>query len=399
MRKNVFCFYKINAIVINERVGFMKIIIACDSFKGSLSSYEVANHIKKAAIKVFDNSDFEMIVMADGGEGTVDAMVSSIGGHINSVTVKNPLNQDINASYGILSDNSAIIEMAAASGLPLVENKKDIYKSSTYGTGQLIKAALNDGCQTIYIGIGGSATNDGGIGMANALGIRFLDKNKKEMPIIAYSLPYIKYIDMSQLDPRIQNTNIIVMCDVDNPLCGKNGASPIYGPQKGATVDQIDYLDKGLENLAEVCKQAGLKDAKNIQGAGAAGGLGFGLMTFLNAKLSSGIDVVLDANHFIDKLEAADLIITGEGRIDSQSIHGKVPIGVARIAKQKNKPTIAIVGCIGDGASLVYDYGIDSIESCVYAPCTLEDALIHAGQNVEDATERILRAVQIGMKI
>lgn len=377
----------------------MKIMIACDSFKGSLSSYEVASHIKIGAMRVFDNIDFEVTIMADGGEGTVDAMISSVGGHVESITVKNPLNQDIEAKYGILNNKSAIIEMAAASGLPLVEENKDIYHSSTYGTGQLIKAALDYGCQNIYIGIGGSATNDGGIGMASALGIKFLDKDKNEVPIVAYSLPIIKFIDMSHLDVRIKNTNIIVMCDVDNPLCGDNGASAIYGPQKGATIDQIDYLDKGLENLAMVCKDAGLSDIKNLPGAGAAGGLGFGLMTFLNAKLASGIDVVLEANQFIDKLENTDLVITGEGRIDSQSIHGKVPIGVAKIAKQKNKPVIAIVGCIGNGASLIYDYGIDSIESCVYAPCTLEDALSHASENVENATERILRAIQIGKKL
>ncbi|MEG0592073.1 MAG: glycerate kinase [Coprobacillus sp.] len=377
----------------------MKIIIASDSFKGSLSSYEVANHIKMGASKVFPHCEFEVINMADGGEGTVEAMISSIGGHIETVVVKNPLHQDINASYGVLDNNSAIIEMAAASGLPLVENNKDIYNSSTYGTGQLIKEALDYGCKTIYIGIGGSATNDGGIGMANALGIRFLDKDKNELPCIAYSLPFIEYIDMSHLDKRIQDTKIVVMCDVDNPLCGINGASAVYGPQKGATPNNITYLDNGLEKLANVCISCGLKDNKDIQGAGAAGGLGFGLMTFLNAKLLPGIDVVLEANHFIDKLDDVDLVITGEGKIDYQSIHGKVPTGVAKIAKKKEKPVIAIVGCIGENASLVYDYGVDSIESCVYKPCTLEEALSDAGDNVEKATERILRSIQIGMSI
>lgn len=374
----------------------MKIIIACDSFKGSLSSYQVAEHIKKSAIKVFPNCKFEVIIMADGGEGTVNAMISSIGGHIETVNVMNPLHEDIKADYGILKDNSAIIEMAAASGLPLVEKNKDIYRASTYGTGQLIKAALDYGCHSIYIGIGGSATNDGGIGMANAVGVKFLDKNRNEVPNEAYSLPLIEYIDISHLDPRIHDTKIIVMCDVDNPLCGKDGASAVYGPQKGATPEKVIYLDKGLEKFASVCKKTGLKDAKDIPGAGAAGGLGFGLMTFLNAQLLPGIDVVLEANHFKDKLENIDLVITGEGRIDYQSIHGKVPTGVAKIGKQKNKPVIAIVGCIGENASLVYNYGIDSMESCVYTPCTLEEALNHAGENVENATERILRSIQIG---
>ncbi|MEG0367845.1 MAG: glycerate kinase, partial [Coprobacillus sp.] len=303
----------------------MKIIIASDSFKGSLSSLEVAQHIQKGALKVFKDATFDIIEMADGGEGTVSAMISSIGGEMKTIDVLDPLHRHIKAEFGILKDGSAIIEMAAASGLPLVSHQKDIYKSSTYGTGQLIKAALDYGCQNIYIGIGGSATNDGGIGMAHALGVKFYDQNHHELDCLAYSLPMIRSIDISQLDQRIHNTHITVMCDVDNPLCGHNGASAIYGPQKGATPSQVEYLDQGLANLAKVCADMQLKDAKDIAGAGAAGGLGFGLMTFLNAQLSSGIDVVLQANHFESKLKDATLIITGEGRIDSQSIRGKVP--------------------------------------------------------------------------
>lgn len=374
----------------------MNIIIACDSFKGSLSSLEVANNIKIGALKVFPSATFKTIAMADGGEGTVDAMLSSIEGTKRTITVKDPLMQDVEASYGIFHDGRAIIEMAAASGLPLVEGKKDIYKANTYGTGQLIEDAMDKGCKTIYIGIGGSATNDGGIGMASALGVRFLDKNQDVVPLEAYSLQDIASIDMSHLDPRIKDTNIIVMCDVDNPLCGKLGASAIYGPQKGATAKQIEYLDKGLQNLARVVKNSGLEDSSNYPGAGAAGGLGFGLVTFLNATLSSGIDVVLKANRFDEMLEYADIVITGEGRIDYQSVHGKVPTGVAKMAKEKNKPTIAIVGCIGNKAELVYEYGINTIESCVYAPCTLNEALHNAANNVQSATQRVLRAIKVG---
>lgn len=377
----------------------MNIIIACDSFKGSLSSLQVANNIKIGALKVFPSATFKTIAMADGGEGTVDAMLASIDGVHRTITVKDPLFQDIQASYGIFHDGRAIIEMAAASGLPLVEGKKDIYKASTYGTGQLIKDALDKGCKTIYIGIGGSATNDGGIGMAGALGVKFLDKDKKEVPLIAHSLPFIDSIDMSQLDPRIKDTTIIVMCDVNNPLCGENGASAVYGPQKGASKEQIVYLDNGLKNLANIVKKSGLKEASEYPGAGAAGGLGFGLVTFLNARLASGIDVVLKANHFEEMLEYANIIITGEGRIDNQSIQGKVPTGVAKVAKQKNKPTLAIVGCIGKDAELVYNYGIDTIESCVYAPCTIKEALDHAASNVQKATERVLRAIKIGTEL
>lgn len=374
----------------------MNIIIACDSFKGSLSSLEVANNIKTGALKIFPSATFKIIAMADGGEGTVDAMLSSIEGTKRTITVKDPLMQDVEASYGIFHDGSAIIEMAAASGLTLVNERKDVYKANTYGTGQLIEDAMDKGCKTIYIGIGGSATNDGGIGMASALGVRFLDKNQNILPPDAYSLMNIDSIDVSHLDSRIKDTEIIVMCDVDNPLCGKQGASAIYGPQKGATPKQIDYLDKGLKHLARVVKDSGLIDASNILGSGAAGGLGFGLVAFLNATLSPGVDVILKANHFDEMVGYADIVITGEGRIDYQSIHGKVPVGVAKVAKQKNKPTVAIVGCIGSNAELVYEHGISTIESCIYAPCTLKDALNNASGNIQNATQRVLRSIKIG---
>lgn len=377
----------------------MNIIIACDSFKGSLSSLEVANNIKIGALKVFPSATFKTIAMADGGEGTVDAMLSNIKGIKRTITVKDPLMQDVEASYGLFDDGSAIIEMAAASGLPLIEGRSDVYKANTYGTGQLIQDAMDKGCKTIYIGIGGSATNDGGIGMAHALGVRFLDKDQKVVPFEAHSLKDIDSIDISHLDHRIKNTNIIVMCDVDNPLCGKLGASAIYGPQKGATQKQIEYLDKGLENLAKVVKNSGLVDASTYPGAGAAGGLGFALVTFLNATLLSGIEVVLKANHFDEMLDYTDIVITGEGCLDYQSVHGKVPTGVAKIAKEKNKPTIAIVGCIGNNAELVYEYGISTIESCVYAPCTLPEALNNAKSNVQSATQRVLRAIKVGITL
>ncbi len=375
----------------------MKIMIASDSYKGSLSSLEVAQNIQKGVLEVFPDSEFEVLAMADGGEGTVEALMDSLHGTYQQIECMNPLYEKINATYGVFHDNCAIIEMASASGLPLVKEKK-IRQANTFGTGQLILDALNKGCRTIYIGIGGSATNDGGIGMAHALGVRFYDSQHQLLSPIPQNLPLIDTIDSSSLDARIQDTQIIVMCDVDNPLCGKKGASYIYGPQKGATQEDILFLDHGLQNLADVCQQTGYQNFQNVAGAGAAGGLGFGLMTFLNAKLQNGIKTILDIVHFDERIQGCQLVITGEGRIDHQSIYGKVPTGVALAAKKHHIPTIAIVGSIGENLGQIYDY-IDTIESSVDHPCSLEDALKNAGDHVYQASIRMMKAIQLGKKI
>ena len=375
----------------------MKIMIASDSYKGSLSSLEVAQNIQKGVLEVFPDSEFEVLAMADGGEGTVEALMDSLHGTYQQIECMNPLYEKINATYGVFHDNCAIIEMASASGLTLVKEKK-IRQANTFGTGQLILDALNKGCRTIYIGIGGSATNDGGIGMAHALGVRFYDSQHQLLSPIPQNLPLIDTIDSSSLDARIQDTQIIVMCDVDNPLCGKKGASYIYGPQKGATQEDILFLDHGLQNLADVCQQTGYQNFQNVAGAGAAGGLGFGLMTFLNAKLQNGIKTILDIVHFDERIQGCQLVITGEGRIDHQSIYGKVPTGVALAAKKHHIPTIAIVGSIGENLGQIYDY-IDTIESSVDHPCSLEDALKNAGDHVYQASIRMMKAIQLGKKI
>lgn len=375
----------------------MKIMIASDSYKGSLSSLEVAQNIQKGVLEVFPDSEFEVLAMADGGEGTVEALMDSLHGTYQQIECMNPLYEKINATYGVFHDNCAIIEMASASGLPLVKEKK-IRQANTFGTGQLILDALNKGYRTIYIGIGGSATNDGGIGMAHALGVRFYDSQHQLLSPIPQNLPLIDTIDSSSLDARIQDTQIIVMCDVDNPLCGKKGASYIYGPQKGATQEDILFLDHGLQNLADVCQQTGYQNFQNVAGAGAAGGLGFGLMTFLNAKLQNGIKTILDIVHFDERIQGCQLVITGEGRIDHQSIYGKVPTGVALAAKKHHIPTIAIVGSIGENLGQIYDY-IDTIESSVNHPCSLEDALKNAGDHVYQASIRMMKAIQLGKKI
>lgn len=375
----------------------MKIMIASDSYKGSLSSLEVADSIKKGVLEVYPNCQFVTLAMADGGEGTVEAIVDSLKGEYQKVECLNALNEKITAHYGLFDHDHAIIEMTSASGLPLVK-EKNIMEANTYGTGQLILDALNKGCRTIYLGIGGSATNDGGIGMANALGIKFYDKNHQELQAIAKNLPHIAFLDNQYLDKRLKDTNIIVMCDVTNPLCGPSGASAIYGPQKGATKDDITYLDNGLQNLVNVCIKSGYKNHQNEKGAGAAGGLGFGLMTFLNAHLQSGIETVLDVVHFDDYVKDCDLVITGEGRIDNQSIYGKVPTGVSLAAKKYHIPTLAIVGCIGQDVEKVYDY-IETIESCVDHPCLLDEALTNASNNVYHAAIRVMKAIRLGSKL
>lgn len=378
----------------------LNILIAADSFKGSLSTKEVAKLIGKGVHNVIADANLMYIPMADGGEGTVESMVDCLGGHFEYCSVIGPMNDLVQAKYGILEDGTAVIEMAEASGLTLVAaEKRNILVATTYGTGQLIKAALDKGCKQIYIGIGGSATNDGGIGMAQALGAHFLDQNGNEVGFGGEVLQSIVDIDLSEVDSRLKDTEIIVMSDVSNPLCGPTGASAIYGPQKGATPELIVQLDAGLMNLTKVFEDKFHKEVRNLEGAGAAGGLGMGLVAFIAAKLESGIEAMLKAANFREKLEWADLVITGEGRIDGQTLNGKVPIGIARVAAKKNVPVIAIVGSIGTGAEVVYEFHIESMESCVIAPCTLEFAMEHAEENLISATERIIRSIVLGMKL
>lgn len=378
----------------------MNILIASDSYKGSLSTTEAAYHIQKGVQRVFPNARFQTIPMADGGEGTVQAMVSSLGGRYETAAVTGPMGEPVNAVFGILDNGCAVLEMAAASGLLLVPpGKKNILAATTYGTGELLKKAMDMGCGDIYIGIGGSATNDGGIGMAQALGAHFLDKSGEEVGFGGGELSKICTIDVSKLDVRLRDTRITVMCDVDNPLCGEKGASVVYGPQKGADPELAALLDRGLSHLADIMVLCGLSDLRDMPGAGAAGGLGMGLAGFTGAGLRSGIEAVLHASGFEDRLKWADIVITGEGRIDEQSAYGKVPTGISKYAVKHHVPVIAVAGCIGKGADTVYAHGIDTIESCVYAPGTLEDALFNAASNVEAAAERVMRGVNVGMKL
>lgn len=339
----------------------MKIIIAPDSFKGSLTAIEVSDALEKGVREVFPEAHIEKIPMADGGEGTVECLVNATRGEIYEKRVMGPLEQPVIASFGVLGDKkTAAIEMASASGLPLVpSNKKNPLIATTYGTGQLIKAALDHGCRKMIIGIGGSATNDGGAGMVQALGIHLLDASGKEIGYGGAQLSLLNRIDISEADVRIKETSILVASDVQNPLYGPTGASRIYGPQKGATEEMIETLDHALSHYADIIKRDLGKDIKNVPGAGAAGGLGAGLMAFLDAELTSGIDIVIDNVHLERIIKNADLVITGEGEINGSTIYGKTPIGVAKVAKKYQIPVVSVCALMDDSGWIVKEHGID----------------------------------------
>jgi len=375
----------------------MKIIIAPDSFKGSLSALEVCENIEIGIKKVFGTAEIVKVPMADGGEGTVQSLVDATGGKIINLKVKGPLLKEVNAFYGILGDgNTAVIEMASASGITLLtKEERNPMKTTTYGTGQIIKHALNMGCRNIIIGIGSSATNDGGAGMVKALGIKLLDEKSGEIDFGGGNLNRLKSIDLSEIDIRIKQCNIVVACDVDNTLCGEKGASYIFGAQKGADENMIIILDKNLSHYAEIVNKYLGVSIKDYPGAGAAGGLGGGLLAFLNAKLQPGINIVIETTDLEEKLKDADLVITGEGMIDYQTQYGKTPYGVAMLAKKHNIPVIALAGGIGKGAEELYSKVFDSIFSIVDKPMQLEEAIANSELLLQKTAERIMRIIKL----
>ena len=373
----------------------MKVVIAPDSYKGCLSALEVAKAMERGVLSVFPSAEVRKIPIADGGEGTVAALVTATNGQLRQTEVTDPLGNKIIAHWGVLGDGrTAVIEMAAASGLPLVpKEKRDPRVTTTYGTGELIKAALAEGLAKIIIGIGGSATNDGGTGMARALGVRFLDAAGQEVAAGGGSLAEICQIDTTGLDPRLKNTEIVVACDVDNPLCGTRGASAVFGPQKGATPEMVQQLDAGLAKYASCARQATGRDVAEKAGAGAAGGLGAGLMFFTPAQLKPGVEIVLDAVGFSDIVRDADFVITGEGRTDFQTAFGKAPVGVAKVAKTHGAPVFCISGGLGDGAEDVLAQGIDAVMSICDRPLSLEECMAAGAQLIEPAAARLSRIV------
>ncbi|ELY6301864.1 glycerate kinase [Cronobacter sakazakii] len=361
-----------------------KIVIAPDSFKESLSAMDVAKAIEAGFREIYPQAHYVCVPMADGGEGTVEAMVAATGGQIITTPVTAPLGNKVDSFFGLLGDGeTAVVEMAAASGLHLVPTaQRDPRITTSYGTGELILAALERGVKAIIIGIGGSATNDGGAGMMQALGARFLDGEGRELAPGGAALARLERLDLSALDPRLAQVSVTAACDVDNPLCGEKGASAVFGPQKGATPEMVSELDTALRRFGEQLEAATGKAIISAPGAGAAGGMGAALLGMLNAELRPGIEIVIESLGLAQAVHDADLVITGEGRLDSQSIHGKTPVGVARVAKQFQRPVVAIAGSLTPDYQIVHEHGIDAAFSVIDRIVTLQEALDDAERNL-----------------
>lgn len=375
----------------------MKIVIAPDSFKGTNSALNVARAIERGMRRVAPDIQTVIVPIADGGEGTVEAVLTAAGGELRDVQVVGPLGEQRTAQFGLMSGGRAVIEMAAASGLPLVpDDRRNPLVTTTYGTGQLMRAALDAGCREILIGIGGSATNDAGMGMAQALGVSLRDGAGRELGAGGAELERLEDIDVAGLDPRIGQARVTVACDVDNPLCGDRGASAIYGPQKGATPQMVQRLDAALRRFAAVVHRRLGRDVIDVPGAGAAGGLGAGLMVFAGGRLTAGIDAILDIVRFDELLGGVDLVITGEGKLDAQTAFGKVPVGVARRVQPHGIPVIAMAGDIGKGAEAVYRMGIRAVVSTVDRAMPLVEALAESRRALEDCGERVMRLLAVG---
>lgn len=379
----------------------MKIVIAPDSFKESLSALAVANAIEEGFRQVFPNARFVKVPVADGGEGTVQALIDATGGTLRNLDVVGPAGSTVRAAYGLSAQTGlAVIEMAAASGLELVPPaQRDPRSTTSYGTGQLIRDALNAGARRFVIGIGGSATNDGGAGMLQALGVRLLDATGVDIDRGGAALARLARIDVSRLDARIGACQIDVACDVTNPLVGPLGASAVFGPQKGATPEMVRQLDQCLQRLAEVLQRDLGEDVAEVPGAGAAGGLGAALLAVLGGRLRPGCEVVMDAINLEAVLDGADLVVTGEGRTDGQTVYGKAPIGVARVAARCGVPVMALSGCLTPDSAAVHEHGIAAVFSAVRRPCTVEEALRDAAVNVRSAAYNVASALSLGMRI
>ena len=378
----------------------MKFLFASDSFKGTLSSDQTIELLTKAAEEVFGSCETSGVPVADGGEGTTDAVVKARSGEIITVPVHGPLMEMEQGFYGRLSDTEAILEMAAASGLPMVpEEKRNPLNTTTYGTGELLKAALDAGYTEIAIAIGGSATNDGGMGFASALGIRFLDQDGNVLEGRGENLEKVAHIDMSGLDPAIQKAHFTVMCDVTNPLCGPNGATYTFGKQKGGTPEILDRLEKGMQNYRDVIIREFGINPDEIQGSGAAGGLGAALKVFLHSEMKSGIETVLDLIDFDARLEGVDLVVTGEGRTDWQSCFGKVMQGVGDRSAKHQVPVAALCGGLGPDYEKIYAHGISSIMTTVDGPMPLKEALDNASELYYKGAIRMFRFLQTGMQM
>lgn len=377
----------------------MKIVVAIDSFKGSLSSLEAGCAIREGIHKVIPDAKVVIRPLADGGEGTVEALTLGMKGKIKKIIVTGPLGEKVQCEYGIIEEKQmAIIEMSGAAGITLVPLKdRNPLNTTTYGVGEVIKDAILNGCRQFIIGIGGSATNDGGVGMLQALGYHFLDKNGKEVPLGAKGLKEIQTIDDTQIVPELKRCTFKIACDVNNPLCGEQGCSQIFGPQKGATLEMIKEMDQWIGHYALLSKQKYSKADAIRPGTGAAGGLGFAFLTYTRASLESGIKIVLEETRLEEEIKDADWVITGEGKLDCQTIMGKAPIGVAKLAKKYNKKVIALAGCVTKDATVCNQHGIDAFFPILREVSSLEEAMNkeNATKHMMDTVEQIFRLISI----
>ena len=376
----------------------MKVTIAIDSFKGSLSSMEAGRAVRDGISRVYEDSDIHIHPIADGGEGTVDAIVSALGGEVRTVSVSGPLGENVDAFYGIIKESkTAIMEMSSAAGITLIdESQRNPMNTTTYGVGQMIKDAIESGCRNFVIGIGGSATNDGGIGMLQALGFEFLDSDGNQISTGAKGLEDLRIIKTEKSMKELSECRFSIACDVKNPLCGELGCSRVFAPQKGADEKMIEKMDKWLGIYADMTKEVLPESDKDIPGTGAAGGLGFAFMAYLGGNLVSGIELVMKESKLEDYIKNSDIVVTGEGRLDGQSHMGKAPTGVAGLAKKYNIPVVAFSGSVTGDAEICNEYGIDAFFPVLRKPCTLSEAMDkdNAYNNLKDTAKQVFRLIK-----
>jgi len=371
-------------------------VLAPDSFKESMSAEQACQAMQRGVLQVFPDACCIAVPMADGGEGTVEALLRSLDGQGITCMVTGPLvTQQVSTYFAIVDyGRTAVLEMAKANGIHLLAaEQRNPMLTSTYGTGEMIKQALDRGIEKIIVGLGGSVTNDGGAGMAQALGVQFFNSTGEAIQVCGGNLDQINQIDISQLDARLKNTEILIASDVNNPLCGPNGASAIFGPQKGATPEMVQQLDRNLSHFADLVEASLGISIKNVAGSGAAGGLGFGLMAFAGAKLQSGVELIIEQSRLAEKIAQADYVLTGEGKIDSQTALGKTPFGVAQVAQQFNKPVLAFAGLVGEGIESLFDAGFSQIVGINPPDCSLEEALKNGEVNLEKAVSKTIKNI------
>ncbi|MDE2822929.1 MAG: glycerate kinase [Chloroflexota bacterium] len=379
----------------------MKVVIAPQSFKGSISALDAAKAMEEGVKRVVSDAETVLVPVADGGDGTLETLVEATNGEIRSATVTGPIGKPVMAEWGALGDGeTAMIEMARTSGLALLSlDERDPLRATTFGLGEVIREALDAGFRSFIVGIGGSATNDAGAGMAQALGVRLLDESGNDLPPGGAALAALHHIDTSGLDAPAVEAQFSVACDVSNPLTGPEGASAVYGPQKGATPELVEQLDAALRNFARIVERDIGKSINDVPGSGAAGGLGGGMMSFLGGSLRAGVDIVLDQVGLDDKLEGADLVITGEGQLDFQTVYNKAPIGVAWRARERGIPVVAVSGSLGQGFEDVHAEGIDAVASIVSAPMSLEEASTRGEELLADAAAEAMRFMKVGSRV